>query len=77
MVMPAARTRRPQSMKTARLRDQLELLRRKKRVIHTIGIVEHLSEDDVGSSVDLLPKMVHLLLGRFAVRVSLGEASDL
>lgn len=45
--------------------------------MHTIGVVEHLREDDVGSSVDLLPEMVHLLLGRFAVGVSFGEASDL
>jgi hypothetical protein len=76
MVMPAARTRRPQSMKTVRVPVQLKLSSWECEV-HTIGIVKHLREDDVGSSVDLLPEMVHLLLGRLAMRMSLGEASDL
>ena len=43
----------------------------------TISIVEHLGEDDVGSSVDLLLKVLHLLLGRLAISVPLGESRNL
>jgi hypothetical protein len=52
-------------------------LRRRDECWLTIGVVKHLGKDDVGSSVDLLAEVVHLHLGRFALRVSLWKASDL
>lgn len=44
----------------------------------TIGVVEHLREDDIGSGVDLLAEVLHLLFGRQSgLRVSFGETSNL